>query len=167
MRDQLLASSRCTQTPEPPEVKPEPLAVIPSGLSIAEITTRLVKIQTEYPDARVRRGSRNKWEIWPSEDKGERSADSSHKNFDQGQRSRVPGRSDIEAAGHGNEAEPLPHPPAPCDTHRPWPVHDSRAHVVDCGTVPRPTLVGRTFSDFSGENSVQRRVANAATRGLR
>jgi hypothetical protein len=50
---------------EPPPPKPEPLAVIASGLPIAEVMRQLADIQARYPDARVRRGNRNRWEIWP------------------------------------------------------------------------------------------------------
>lgn len=65
-RDMLIgfAAERRTSAPEPP--KPNPLAVIPSGLPIAEVLKRLAEIQTKYPDAEVRRGARNKWEIWPT-----------------------------------------------------------------------------------------------------
>jgi hypothetical protein len=48
---------------EPPPPKPEPLAVIASGLPIAKVMRQLADIQARYPDARVRRG--NRWEIWP------------------------------------------------------------------------------------------------------
>lgn len=50
---------------EPPPPKPEPLAVIASGLPIAEVMCQLADIQARYPNARVRRGNRNRWEIWP------------------------------------------------------------------------------------------------------
>ncbi|WNV90371.1 hypothetical protein [Umezawaea sp. Da 62-37] len=46
--------------------RPQPLAVIPSGLPIAEVLQRLKDLQVEHPDAEVRRGDRNKWEIWPA-----------------------------------------------------------------------------------------------------
>jgi hypothetical protein len=48
----------------PPPLKPGPLAVIPSRLPIAEVLARLTEIQTKYPDAEVRRGNANRWEIW-------------------------------------------------------------------------------------------------------
>ncbi|MDQ1734129.1 MAG: hypothetical protein QOH56_380 [Pseudonocardiales bacterium] len=48
----------------PPPPRPVPLAVIPSRLPIAEVLTRLSEIQAKYPDAEVRRGNANKWEIW-------------------------------------------------------------------------------------------------------
>ena len=39
--------------------------VIPSRLPIAEVMARLAEVQAEHPDAEVRRGSANRWEIWP------------------------------------------------------------------------------------------------------
>jgi hypothetical protein len=53
---------------KPPTPKPEPLAVIPSGLPIGEITKRLQELQEQFPDAEVRRGRANRWELWPRED---------------------------------------------------------------------------------------------------
>jgi hypothetical protein len=50
---------------EPPTPKPQPLATIPSGLPIAEIAKRLQELQNEFPDAEVRRGRANRWELWP------------------------------------------------------------------------------------------------------
>lgn len=60
-RDMLigLAAERHTSAPEPPK----PLAVIPSGLPIAEVLKCLAEIQTKHPYAEVRRGARNKWEV--------------------------------------------------------------------------------------------------------
>jgi hypothetical protein len=49
--------------------KPEPLAVIPSGLPLDEVIERLQEIRERYPTAQVKRGSRNRWEIWPTEPK--------------------------------------------------------------------------------------------------
>lgn len=49
--------------PLPP--KPQPLGVIPGGLPIGEVITRLTAIQADHPGATVRRGSRNRWEVWP------------------------------------------------------------------------------------------------------
>ncbi|WP_054814830.1 hypothetical protein [Nocardia arizonensis] len=59
-----LAAARREKEPEAP--KPQPIAVLPSKMSIAEVIERLTRIQSEHPDAEVRRGSRNKWEIWPA-----------------------------------------------------------------------------------------------------
>jgi hypothetical protein len=49
--------------PSPP--KPEPLAVIASRLPMAEVLARLNEIQAKYPEAEVRRGNANRWEVWP------------------------------------------------------------------------------------------------------
>lgn len=46
--------------------KPQPLAVIPAGLSVDEVITRLAQAQKEHPQAEVRRGSGNGWELWSS-----------------------------------------------------------------------------------------------------
>jgi hypothetical protein len=51
----------------PPPPKPQPLAVIKSGLPIAEVIAQLSELQKQYPDARVRRGDRNRWELWPAD----------------------------------------------------------------------------------------------------
>lgn len=53
--------------PAPP--KPEPLAVMPSGLPIAQVVQRLQELQQQYPDAEVRRGRANRWELWPASGK--------------------------------------------------------------------------------------------------
>jgi hypothetical protein len=47
--------------------KPRPLAVIPSGLSVDEVMTRLARAQKQYPEAEVRRGAGDGWELWPKE----------------------------------------------------------------------------------------------------
>lgn len=49
--------------PEPP--KPKPLAVVPAGLPITEIVARLTDLQRKHPDAVIRRGRANIWELWP------------------------------------------------------------------------------------------------------
>ncbi|HXC78575.1 MAG TPA: hypothetical protein VNU19_16185 [Candidatus Acidoferrum sp.] len=64
MFDSFVRASAPPSPPPPP--KPEPLAVIPSRLPIVEVLARLSEIQAKYPDAEVRRGNANKWEIWPS-----------------------------------------------------------------------------------------------------
>lgn len=51
---------------EPPKAKAKPLAVIPSGLPISEVIERLKELQEQYPDAEVRRGRANRWELWPA-----------------------------------------------------------------------------------------------------
>jgi hypothetical protein len=57
---------RANQPPPPP--KPEPLAVIGSGLPISDVMARLAELQDTFPDAEVRRGNRNRWELWPGGD---------------------------------------------------------------------------------------------------
>ncbi|MEC3977180.1 hypothetical protein [Amycolatopsis sp. H20-H5] len=49
----------------PKQPKPQPIAVIPSGLPLDQILTRLAELHTAHPDAIVRRGNANKWELWP------------------------------------------------------------------------------------------------------
>lgn len=76
VREMLEAASRRTTPPEPPAPAPQPLAVIPSGLPIAGVIERLAEIQKTYPDAEVRRGRANRWEIWPSRQPGQSSSSS-------------------------------------------------------------------------------------------
>ena len=64
-REILEAGAREAKAAEPPAPKPEPLAVIASGLAIAEVLQRLHELQAQYPDAVVRRGRANRWELWP------------------------------------------------------------------------------------------------------
>jgi hypothetical protein len=64
-REILTAGAREAKAAAPPAPKPEPLAIIPSGLPIAEVTQRLTEIEKKYPDAEVRRGRANRWEVWP------------------------------------------------------------------------------------------------------
>lgn len=52
--------------PESP--RPKPLAIVPSGLPMDEIITRLQDLQHKHPDAVVRRGRANRWELWPVTD---------------------------------------------------------------------------------------------------
>jgi hypothetical protein len=71
-REILETASRSNQkATQPPAPKPEPLAVIPSGLPIAEVMQRLVELQKQYPDAEVRRGRANRWELWPKAEEPE------------------------------------------------------------------------------------------------
>jgi hypothetical protein len=51
--------------PETP--KPQPLATLPSGLSIANVIAKLTELQAVHPDAVVKRGRANRWEIWLAE----------------------------------------------------------------------------------------------------
>jgi len=66
------------QLPEPPPApKPQPLAVVPSGLPIAEAIARLQDLQQQFPDAEVKRGRAGRFEIWPARPGGvDDSADS-------------------------------------------------------------------------------------------
>jgi hypothetical protein len=55
------------EAPTPPTPKPQPLAIVPSGLPIAEVVAKLSELQRHYPDAEVRRGRGNRWELWAPE----------------------------------------------------------------------------------------------------
>jgi len=63
-REMLLASATTKPGPPPPP-EPQPLAVIPGGLPIEDVISRLTAIHADHPGATVRRGRRNQWEIWP------------------------------------------------------------------------------------------------------
>lgn len=68
VREMLLDGlERKRRTEEAPAAtpKPEPLATIPSGLPITEVMDRLGQLQREHPNAVVKRGSANRWELWP------------------------------------------------------------------------------------------------------
>jgi hypothetical protein len=56
--------SRDTGAAPPATAKPQPLAVVPSGLSIAEVVVKLTELQELFPGAEVRRGRANRWELW-------------------------------------------------------------------------------------------------------
>ncbi|GAB3488277.1 hypothetical protein [Flexivirga lutea] len=58
------AKRREAEALPPPKPKPQPLAVVPSGLPIAEVVAKLSELQARYPDAEVRRGRANRWELW-------------------------------------------------------------------------------------------------------
>ncbi|WP_125130756.1 hypothetical protein [Microbacterium sp. 10M-3C3] len=47
--------------------KPEPLATLPGSLGIGEVIERLKELQEKHPDAVVKRGRANRWELWPAE----------------------------------------------------------------------------------------------------
>jgi hypothetical protein len=57
------------ETTQPTKPKPQPLAVVPSGLRIAEVVAKLTELQAKFPDAEVRRGRANRWELWAPEGK--------------------------------------------------------------------------------------------------
>ena len=58
---------REAEAPTLPTPKPQPLAIVPSGLPIAEVVAKLSELQEQYPDAEVRRGRANRWELWAPE----------------------------------------------------------------------------------------------------
>jgi hypothetical protein len=62
---EMIAAAVKDKPAEPPPPRPEPLAVVASGLPIAEVIKQLTALRAKYPAARVRRGNRNRWEIWP------------------------------------------------------------------------------------------------------
>lgn len=65
VREILFAASERTKAKEQPDQpKPHPIAVLPSGLTIAEVITKLSELQNKHPNATVKRGGANKWEIW-------------------------------------------------------------------------------------------------------
>lgn len=64
------AARREAEAASQPEPKPLPLAVVPSGLPIAEVVARLTELQAQFPDAEVRRGRANRWELWPAGETG-------------------------------------------------------------------------------------------------
>lgn len=64
----LLALAPEPSRPEPEPATPKPLAIVPSGLPIAEIMAQLQDLQRKHPDAVVRRGRANRWELWPPSD---------------------------------------------------------------------------------------------------
>jgi hypothetical protein len=52
---------------EPPTPEPKPIAVIVVGLPIEDFIVKLTAIQADHPGTQIRRGKRNRWEIWPPE----------------------------------------------------------------------------------------------------
>lgn len=68
VREMLFAANERTDKTESQAAtpKPTPIAVLKSGLPIAEVIDRLTEIQAKHPGAEVRRGAANKWEIWPA-----------------------------------------------------------------------------------------------------
>jgi hypothetical protein len=49
----------------PPAPKPRPIAVIPAGLPIEELISKLDAIRVDHPGAQIRQGKGNRLEIWP------------------------------------------------------------------------------------------------------
>lgn len=64
-----------TRPAEPVPLKPEPLATLPGNLGIGEVIERLKQLQAKHPDAVVKRGRANRWELWPAEKQQGGSAD--------------------------------------------------------------------------------------------
>jgi hypothetical protein len=50
---------------EPPAPKPKPIAVIPAGLPIEELISKLDAIRADHPGAQIRHGRGGRLEIWP------------------------------------------------------------------------------------------------------
>jgi hypothetical protein len=63
----ILSAAERKSEPSAVPPKPAPLAVVPSGVPIAEVVGRLTAISEEHPDAVIRRGRANKWEIWAAD----------------------------------------------------------------------------------------------------
>jgi len=60
----LVEAANKREQPEAARPEPQRVAIIPSSLPIAEVTSRLTELQAQYPDAEVRRGRGNSWELW-------------------------------------------------------------------------------------------------------
>lgn len=63
-RTLLVEAANKREQPEAAHPEPQRVAVIPSSLPIAEVTSRLTELQAQYPNAEVRRGRGNSWELW-------------------------------------------------------------------------------------------------------
>ena len=55
------------ELPPAAQPKPQPLAIVPSGLPIADVVAKLTELQQQFPGAEVRRGRANRWELWGPE----------------------------------------------------------------------------------------------------
>jgi len=65
VREMLLSFGKDQKQEPPPPPTPQPIATLKSGLPIGDVIARLTELQAQYPDAEVRRGRANRWEIWP------------------------------------------------------------------------------------------------------
>jgi hypothetical protein len=63
----LLRTAEPKQTESQAQPKAEPLATLKGGLPIADVIERLSELKATYPDAVVKRGRANLWEIWQVE----------------------------------------------------------------------------------------------------
>jgi hypothetical protein len=63
----LRSASTQSKPAETPLPKPQPLATLPGSLPIGEVIERLSALQAEHPDAVVKRGRANRWELWPKD----------------------------------------------------------------------------------------------------
>jgi hypothetical protein len=63
-RETLFAATAKPVEPQPPA--PKPIAVIASGTAIEDVIAQLQQLQQAHPGCLVRRGNRNRWEIWPA-----------------------------------------------------------------------------------------------------
>lgn len=67
LRNLLLVASQDMKDTKPAPPKPEPLATLAGDLPLAEVIARLTELQAQHPDAIVKRGRANRWELWPAE----------------------------------------------------------------------------------------------------
>lgn len=63
--DIMRSASERAQTATPEPEKPQPLATLSGNLPIADVIERLSDLQKAHPDAVVKRGRANRWELWP------------------------------------------------------------------------------------------------------
>jgi len=67
IRRMLDTSAREQCGTEPMTHKRAPLAVVSSGLPIADVIEQLTELQAKHPNSEVRRGRANRWELWPTQ----------------------------------------------------------------------------------------------------
>lgn len=60
----LVEAANKREQPEAARPEPQCVAVIPSSVPIGEVASRLTELQAQYPNAEVRRGRGNSWELW-------------------------------------------------------------------------------------------------------
>lgn len=58
------AKGRQAEAVPTPKPKLQPLAVVASGLPIADVVAKLSELQQQFPNAEVRRGRASRWELW-------------------------------------------------------------------------------------------------------